>query len=358
MDATRKLTAAETAAIIERAQAVKASENLSNEAIGRVIGYSSSVVSQVLGRGTYGGDVEEVLRQVRSWLDGRDMRSGRPETPFVKTRIAAMISAVCTRARNMPTIGMVVTPSGYGKTAAFGDFAARAGAGCVYVQAGEMMSTARGLLIELAMKLNVSMSRAWPSTEQVYREVRGRLAGMYAGGSAASTLIIVDEATTLRPRAINMLRNLHDDPACRPGVVLGDTWRMDAEMKNPRRRRITGGYEQLTSRAGAVYRVAHGGEISQADSTAVARSVLKGLGFSGRLEPRAAGLLHAIANTPGALRNVVHRLQAVHDVAAATDSVPAYTKLELDYVATLVGAECELDHAGLPFGRAAARAAG
>ena len=90
--------------------------------------------------------------------------------------------------------------------------------------------------------------------------------------------------------------------------------------------------------------------------TAVARSVLAGLGFSGRFSPRAAKFLRNLATADGGLRNVVHRLQTVHDITHRAGVAPTYSALELDFVAPLVGATCTQEHTESPFGRPAAAA--
>ena len=110
-------------------------------------------------------------------------------------------------------------------------------------------------------------------------------------------------------------------------------------------------YEQLRSRAGAQYLMGIDDEIPLADVRAVADSVLAGLGHTGRLRRESYTYLHRLAQMDGKLRNVVHRLWAVHDVAAGVGAQPAYSVAELDFVATLVGHQCEMEHPEPPFQR-------
>lgn len=243
-----------------------------------------------------------------------------------------------------------------GKTAALLEYARRHGVGGVYIQVGQMMSSPGGLLSELAIKLNVSVSTNYPQPPVLYRLVRERLAGMYSGGAAASPLILIDEATTLQARTLNVLRNLHDDPACRPGIVLADTYRLETELQSRRRDALAGGYEQLASRSGAVFRLPADEQVVRPDVTAVARSVLAGLGFTGRLSTESAKYLCHLAAADGGLRNVEHRIQTVHDITNRNGMTPTYSALELDFVAPLVGATCKQEHPESPFGRPAATA--
>ena len=361
MDATRPLTQQECKATVREAREVQAAEGLSNAAIARVIGCSPATWSQIKG-GKYKGNTEDFCREIRSWLGRRAVANETPPVQFVRTSVSDEIWDVCDRAWRAPTIARVVTRSGMGKTCALVEYARKFGAGCAYVYAGQMMSSPGPLLAELARKLNVSAPAANPIPATLYRVVRERLAGMYSGGAAASPLILIDEATTLQARALNALRNLHDEPSCRAAIVLADTYRLEVELKSRRREALAGGYEQLASRSnGAVYRLGADEPVVQADVTAVARSVLAGLGFSGRLSPRSAKFLRTIAEADGGLRNVANRLQVVCDVARQIGCAPTYSVLELDYVAPLVGANCTQEHPDSPFGApeaAAARRAG
>ena len=351
MDSTLPLTDQEQKRIVKQVVELQAAETISHSAVARILGCSPSVWSQVR-NGKYKGDREEYLRRARQWLGRRQLRCEEPETTFAQTSIARYILTVCRRATDMPTIGLVMTRSGAGKTAALLEFRKREGRNCVYVSAGQCLSSNRALLGEIAAKLDLPLQLNTVSPI-IYREVRSRLAAMYAGGSGAQVTILIDEATTLSPAAINTLRNLHDDPACRPGIVLADTWRMDRELKSGRRDVMRGGYEQLTSRAGAQYRMATDEQIRQGDVTMVADSILAGQGVTRRLAAGSYKYLHKVAQRPGALRNVQHRLRAVHDVAMHQGCRPTYSVTELDFVASMLGAQCELAHTESPFaGRA------
>ena len=354
MDATQPLTPAEARQIVRRAEEIQAAEGLSNAAVGRILGCSSSVWSQ-LRHAKYSGDAEEYLRRARSWLDGRLLRNDTPETAYVETSIGRAIHAVCTRAWRCPTIGLVLTRSGMGKTAALLEYARKGGHRCVYLQAGQMLASRGALLVELAERLDVSTTGL--SVASLYRAVRKRLAGLYAGGAADSPLILIDEATTLHPATLNMLRNLHDDPACRPGIVLADTWRMDRTLRSRRQDALLGGFEQLTSRGGAQYRLAAGRKVAARDVAAVAGSIVTSLGRERPLPAPAVQYLATLAQADGGLRNVQHRLQAAHDVAQAAGAKPRYSVRELDFVAPLVGGTCRLDHAEPPFPQRTRRSA-
>jgi len=352
MDATRELSGQEQSEIVRRVREAQAADGISNETIAQILQCSSSTWSQIR-NGKYAGDTESYLRAARSWLDRKALGAEVPDTTFVKTSIAHQIMMVCSRAWSMPTVGLVITPTGLGKTSALREVKRTHGRRCIYVQAGQMMRTPLGLLGELALQLNVSVP---PTTcgSAIYQQVRSRLAGMYAKGLADSPLVLIDEATTLTPGALNMLRNLHDDPACRPGIVLADTWRLDRELKTRRVRGMAGGYEQLTGRSGVAFSMDARSEIRQADVTKVAKSIMASIGFDGRVGPSTYAYLASLARRAGGFRNVLHRLWVCNDLAENLGHKARFTVEELDAVAPMVGDECTMEHSAPgPFGRPA-----
>lgn len=349
---TREFDKRESAELLRQAGEIQASDKLSDNDLAKILGISRATYSQVESA-KYTGDVQGVYRRISSWLTSRTMKAEAPIGDYVDTRVGRYISGVCHRAWQMPTIGLVITRSGAGKTAALTAFARRAGDRAVYLSAGEAASTKTGMLHELADALGVHVGHRATSLT-IYRDIRQKLADRYSGGKARPVLLIVDEATTLQPAALNMLRNLHDDGRCRLAVVLADTWRLHAELRNTRR--LPGGYEQLRSRSGAQYIMQIHEEISAGDVKAVADSVLKSLGHHRELSQASYKYLTALAEADGALRNVVHRLHAVHDLAEASGAAPTYRVAELDIVAPLVGHTCQIPDAGNPFENAGGEA--
>ena len=322
--------------------------------VARAVRCSPSVITQIRA-GTYGGDEDRYLRAVRDWMAEQHQRATSPDGAYVETADARRVLAVCHRARTMPCMGKVVLESGAGKSAALAEAARRWGDRVVILQAAEAAASKLGLLYALADAVGVR-TLAKSTFARLYREVRDRLAGYYAGGRRLPLLVLVDEATTLQPRALNLLRNLHDDEAVRLAVVLADTDRLDGELAG--RGGLAGGYEQLRSRLGAVYapralRASSYGvrcSVSLDDVRAVAAATIAALGDEAALTADAARALWEMANTPGRLRNVVYRLRTVHDVARVAGVAPTYSAAELDYVAELVGAERKL-RGRSPFGK-------
>ncbi|HUU58041.1 MAG TPA: ATP-binding protein [Phycisphaerae bacterium] len=352
----------EATRIIEEVQAYQAVEGVSNKQVSAMIGYSESVWPLVRSH-KYTGDTQAVLRKAREFMEQLATQLPMQAGEYVPTSIGRMVLTVCTRATRRNTIGLVVTPAGCGKTLAMREAARRGGDRAVYLAGGEAVHAKTALAWELADRLGVPIPTRG-STAVVYRGLRKRLAGLYAGGRGVPVTILVDEATAMRPDAINLLRSLHDDPTCRTPIVLADTWRLDAQLHSPRG--LPGGYEQLRSRAGAQYKLAVDAEIAADDVRAVADAILATLGRTRPLPARSYQYLHRqVANRPaggrrgghvlrdGALRNVMQRLHAVADVCEAIGRPAAWSVAELDAVAEMVGHRPMHPDAASPFEPAA-----
>ena len=349
IDGDGPLTAGQREAIRNELRELMATDDrLNARVIARQLGCARSTATQIV-NDTYKGDVDRYLRAAGRWMRDRAQRAGAPQADYVRTGVGDAVMAVCKRAADAPCIGQVVTPSGAGKTAALMEFARRRGDRAIYFQAGQCYSTKGGLVMELARRLGISLTTRSTSAS-LYMEIRDRLADYYAGGKGDPFVILVDEATSLQSAALNTLRNLHDDPSCRTAVVLADTARLSRELTG---RNGWAMYEQLRSRCGAVFAMAVDEEISPADVKAVADSTLAGLGHKGRPAAASYKYLHKLAQGDGKLRNVVYRLHAVAYVAEQAKGRADYSVAQLDFVADLVGAACQLEWDGrpAPFGR-------
>jgi len=330
-----KLTSIERDQVLDALKEIQRKEQISGNTLRRVMGCSHSVWSQI-SRGVYRGDSDKYLLRGRQWMIERASRQEAPASGYAPTHVGNMVMAVCQQAWEVPCIGLVVTPSGAGKTAALREFARRRGERALYIQAGEAYCSKQGLILEIAHRLGVKDTTRSTSA-RLYRSIRDKLADYYAGGEGSPFCLLIDEATTLRPSALNVLRNLHDDDACRVALVLADTARLDAELSS--RAGIAGGYEQLKSRLGAKFLMAADAAIPAKDVKAVIENVLTSLGFTGRLDRHALDYLCQIAQAPGKLRNVVYRLHAGWRLARMAEARATFSVTELDYAAGLVGAK-------------------
>lgn len=353
MAAEGRLTDRQRQTILQELEEVRITTRpaISLTKMGQLLGINRAILSR-LRHGTYDGHSDKYLRIIERWLIERRDRVEVPASAYVATSIGSRIITVCEIACDLPCVGIVKTPSGWGKTAALAEMARRRGPQqCIYIQAGEACVSKREMLVEIARRIGVTLKARF-TTADLYRDVRAVLAGRYQGGRGSSYLIIVDEATTLRPDAINMLRNLHDDTACRPAIVLADTVsRLDGFLYG--RGGIAGGNEQLRSRSKAKYTRAATHQIDPGDVKLVADSCLKGLGFKGRLHASSYRYLTDLANEPGALRNVTARLENLYYFAMRKSLRPDYTAMQLDWIGLLSGDDWKMshDHNAIPFGK-------
>jgi len=248
---------------------------------------------------------------------------------YVDTSPGRQALAVCHLALRRTTIGLIVMPSGSGKTMALRHFAGHLGHRALYIHAGEALACKAELAAAIARKLGLS-PKVCDRFPALYWMIREHLAGLYAGGRGAAPVILIDEATCLRAASLAFLRNLHDDVETRVPIVLADTWTLHDELR--RVGRMAGGYEQLRSRAGAQYRFpnARQAAMSTDDVRAVAQSVVAGLGHTGRLSAASVRYLTKLAAGEGTLRNVAQRLTTVADVAEANGRTPSFCVAELD----------------------------
>jgi hypothetical protein len=149
-----------------------------------------------------------------------------------------------------------------------------------------------------------------------------------------------------------MLRNLHDDMAARPSIVLAGSWHLDTELR--RTDRLAGGYEQIRSRCQHQMTIPAGAEMAEDDVRLIVKACLYAMGVQRpKLSAAAMRLLVELAGQPGALRNVVTRLRTVRHYAGLVGVEPTWSAQQIDYVAPLNGGACQMPDSADAFDRAA-----
>jgi DNA transposition AAA+ family ATPase len=336
----------------------QAAEGWSNREIGSVIGCSAALWSQIKNSNAiYAGEAaDRYLRVALEAMREAQAREVTPESEFVETSIARRVLLVCELARQCESIGLVVAPSGVGKSAALMQHVKARQPRACYINGGQAVRAPKSLMHELGRQ--VRAGKGDRSVSRHFRAIRNVLAGYRAGGKADPFTIVIDEAQSLAPRTLDLLRNLHDDPDARPSLILAGTWSLDAELN--RRDRLAGGYEQIRSRSQTQYMMPEGTAIDAADVEAIAAATCRSLGHKAKLSKAAVRMLTDLAQQPGHFRNVVIRLRTVQQYAEVRGQTPRFTADEIDYVAPMNGGTCQLDHSrrGKPNTGTAARAAG
>jgi len=323
----------------------------SHARVAKTILRASAAVWSQIRAGKYPGDTDAYLRRAKKWFEDQAERAVIPQSDYVPTSIGESILRVCQRAWTTPCLAKIVLPSGMGKTAALREFIRRRNTvdqRAAYMQASQALQGPREFMAELCsvLKLKSTFRQLW-TTGAGYRHVRDHLATYYDGGANQPFCLVVDEATTLSPKCLNILRNLHDDEGVRLGVVLADTVRLDVELSTSAG--FAGGYEQLKTRFGAVYMPPPSSAIERRDVELLANAVADSLGYEGKLPKTTIDFLHKIAGGEGRFRNLVFRMQAVYDMAEQNQLVAEYTPEQLDFASELVTGRVESIHRQLPF---------
>ncbi|NLF32015.1 MAG: AAA family ATPase [Planctomycetes bacterium] len=339
-------------AIGEALEANRVASGLKVNQLSTMLGWHPSMYSRII-KGTYPGDIDKYLTGAVRWLNDRAEAAAAPAADYVETSIARRIIATCRRAVNRGTIARIEAPSGIGKSMALREFARQRGDRAAYIYAGENYSQRGALVREIALAVCQSAPDHM-SSDRLFSRVRDTLRQFYGGGQSAPFAIIVDEAQTLTAASLNTLRNLHDDPACGAAIILAGTARLTFKLQSSHER---GQYEQLNSRTRATWSMSETDPIDEADVDAVVAGTLAGLGCKSTLPAASLKFLRRLAGERGKLRNPVNRLRDVADMAEILGVRPTFSVAELDYVATLSGAEQQMVHAEPPFSATARPAA-
>lgn len=165
-------------------------KGISRSAVGRSIGISTTVISQVL-NGNYLGNWQQITIDLDLWLEQQLKRdeSGKPGE-FVWTGVALEIQAVANVASTLKGIGLLFGPqsSGMGKSTALRAIAASK-PGAVVVTLAKVDSSAAGMLhaIETALEIHTS---GGGGARGRFKRIKERLAG-------TSRMLLIDQIHTL-----------------------------------------------------------------------------------------------------------------------------------------------------------------
>jgi hypothetical protein len=176
---------------------------ISLKQIGRDVGYSPPVISEVLSM-SYNGDWKGIVLDLDRWLEARRKRDEAPQTAqYVLTEVAREIHTVGNLAMHGHMIALVFSPesSGIGKTMAL-EALHEETPGSLFVTCDKIEANTTGLLRAIARELRIENA----SNARIYGRIKDRLRG-------TSRLLIVDQ--------IHNLRKAKDD---KPLYVLTDLW--------------------------------------------------------------------------------------------------------------------------------------
>ncbi|MCF7952418.1 MAG: AAA family ATPase [Spirochaetaceae bacterium] len=205
-------------------------KQLSQNKVAREIGYSAAVLSQYR-KGSYGGDVGRLEREIEKWLEKQSRKGQIKKVQFVETGVFRKIYSALTTAHEERTMGFIVGPAGIGKTMAISKYAEENPN--VYLIQGESGLKENDVVRKLAGLLNIKGNSIVGMKEGIMEQLADKAA-----------IVVVDEANYLHPAILDMLRRVVFDQAACPVVFVGVRELMGNIFQNPR------DFKQLQRRIG------------------------------------------------------------------------------------------------------------
>lgn len=193
--------------------------------LGRAAHIAISTLHSVLS-GNYKASPTKFLDRALAAIASHDERAGeRSATPFVRTSLAKIIFTVCRRARLGRDIGVIAAAPGLGKTFALKEYAAQ-NPMTLLIEATEHMSRSVLLrkLVALCNAQVITKGASGGTQDQQFDAIVETLKG-------SEYLLLVDEADTMAPAALNTLRRISDLAGI--GVVLTGEPRLHRLIYDP-----------------------------------------------------------------------------------------------------------------------------
>lgn len=277
-----------------RLNAHKASTGLSWTDLHRQIGVPSSTLS-LFASGGYSGRNDRVAAQVERFLDGVVTAQLKaielPEPPeFVELTASAEILAALAYAQRGRMVG-IACASGHGKTTTMHEYQRRA-ANVWITRLKPSTAGVQPMLVELLKALG--QPEATGSPHQLSARVVDKVA-------RSRGLLIIDEVQHASDKAIEELRSIHD--ATGVGLALVGSQDVLARLESGPRARVMA---QSNSRVSMkLVRVT----VDPADADRLSRAW-------GIEAPDQLAFLRALAEKPGALRNIGKAVELAHILAA------------------------------------------
>lgn len=179
-------------------------------ALARIARVNQSTLYRCL-NGIYNSPPTEMLNKALAAIRTQNSRSNIRDIPFIETSVTKQVFATCSRARHYRGIGCVTGWVGVGKTTALKEYQKR-NENTVMIEAdpGMLVTT---LIDDLVKACGCSVNHSANQATK-YRAVIDSLTG-------TDTLIIIDEAETLTPKALEYIRRIRDK--AKVGVVFSGT---------------------------------------------------------------------------------------------------------------------------------------
>ena len=269
------------------------------------LGVSTAQINQYL-QGKYKGNLDEITNKVVNLIESVSRKERRIKgKPFVETSVAKKIHTLITETESLcdeeGKIGLIIGDGGHGKSACLREYA-RANRNTVYVELDDAMNPTT-MFNEIADKLKVYNNG---SLAVITRRLIEHLEHRHI-------IIILDEASGLRVRQLNQLRQIIVVKSKCPLILAGNSDLLKTIMQ-PTVRRGCESLDQFTSRFSYILNLDE--EASEKDGGLyTAEDVRKLYEYGGiRLTTDGAKTLRKICKTPrsGRLRTCSLLIAALH----------------------------------------------
>jgi len=216
-------------------------ENWTQIAVAKKLGVSPAVINQFI-QNKYEGDIEEITNKAINFLNTHARKKLREKNEsFIETTVAKQIHTLVTQTETCSDeeeegkIGLVVGDSGHGKTKCLKAYA-KANRNTVYIELDDGMNSTT-MFNEIAEKLGIALNGSLAViTRRIIEHLKPR-----------SMIVILDEASGLRVRQLNQLRQIIVVKSRCP-LILSGNQDLEETILRPTVRRGSESMDQFTSR--------------------------------------------------------------------------------------------------------------
>ena len=302
--------------------------NWTQIAVARKLGVSPAVINQFL-QNKYPGNNDELVNKIMHLIDSVARKKRRPRNDaFIETTIAKRIFTLITQTEAFSDdegkIGLIIGDGGHGKSHCMREYA-KSNKNTVYVELDEAM-TATMIFVEIAEKLGIYSAG---SLATITRRLIDALQNRHI-------IIMLDEASHLRVKQLNQLRQIIAVKSRCPLILAGNRYLLDTIMQLTTRRGCES-LDQFTSRLMCILDL---------DATASNKDgglyttddVRKLYEYGGiRLTTDAVKTLRKICQTDhsGRLRTCGHIVSALHTSGLVTETCQIDSELIRDAIVQL-----------------------
>jgi DNA transposition AAA+ family ATPase len=221
-----------------------AANTMSQSAFAKKIGVSNSQISQFIG-GKYKGDLAGLMNKIVNVINQQDrkQRVTKDRPVYIETTVARQVQTLIISAQSFSDdegkIGLIIGDGGHGKSHCLRQYVL-ANKNSIYVELDDTMS-ATSMFAAIARQLSIDSTGALSAvTQRIIDTLRHR-----------DMTVILDEASSLTVRQLNLLRQIIAVKSRCPLILAGNRDLMNRVMQ-PKTRRGCESLDQFTSRLMAI----------------------------------------------------------------------------------------------------------